>query len=485
MGFAVRGLLLCAIAAATLGANRNESDVVRTLERMRGAAGPVWQAHLISVSRLEFNGAPTVASTDSQGLRIAVRRCNGELCDGTYFDGSRLFSINLNGTALPQSSLPEPYLRAVRLVSSLGFLDPSFIARGGRVGGAGSATIGGKPYRTFVVADAGSVPMRIYVDESTGLVGFARDLDGRESFEYRDYRRVGAFTLPFTVVHDGQPFERYDERAPVSIAFVPPHGPLPAFAGAPAPVPTDPKSITPIVDCSVGGIASRCLLDTGNSGLSMSSELASRLGAPVVGAYQVRGLGGYSTQVVRAGPLRIGNATYPAAYYVVLNDLRQYGYDVVLGADVLGTTTVSIDGAAHQIRFGAPLERSAISLPLSFQYFVPIVNLRLGTLDARLAVDTGDESNINLAYDFYTKHPGLFSATQRRFVSGIGGNSVEMIGEIGQVTIGGYRTGPQRIGATQMLGGTAFGHLGAAFLQQFVVQFDYAGAQLRLTPRRS
>ncbi len=71
------------------------------------------------------------------------------------------------------------------------------------------------------------------------------------------------------------------------------------------------------------------------------------------------------------------------------------------------------------------------------------------------------------------------------FVSGIGGSSVEMIGEIGQVTIGGYRTGAQRIGATQALGGTAYGHLGAAFLQQFIVQLDYAGGQLHLTPRRT
>jgi hypothetical protein len=98
-------------------------------------------------------------------------------------------------------------------------------------------------------------------------------------------------------------------------------------------------------------------------------------------------------------------------------------------------------------------------------------------------VDTGDESNINLTNEFYGKHPGLFSVTQRRFVSGIGGSSVEMIGEIPEVTIGDYRTGPQTIGTTQTLHGTAFGHLGAAFLQQFIVQLDYAGAELRLVPR--
>ncbi|HMF28159.1 MAG TPA: hypothetical protein VKE42_05270, partial [Candidatus Cybelea sp.] len=92
-------------------------------------------------------------------------------------------------------------------------------------------------------------------------------------------------------------------------------------------------------------------------------------------------------------------------------------------------------------------------------------------------------SNINLTYEFYAKHPGLFSVTQRRSVSGIGGSGVELIGEISQVRIGDYRTGPQRIGMTQNLAATAFGHIGAAFLQQFVVQLDYTSAQLHLTPR--
>jgi hypothetical protein len=327
--------------------------------------------------------------------------------------------------------------------------------------------------------------MRLFVEPQSALIRFARAVDGRETFEYRNYRRVGPVTVPFEVLHDGRLFERYDDRAAVSSAFHPPHGLLPSFSGAPETIPTDPKAVTPIIECSIGGIPLRCLIDTGNSGLSVSSELASRLGATVVGTYQVRGLGGYSTQVVRAGPLRLGNATYPEAYYVVLNDLRRYGYDVVLGADIFGTSGIEIDGASHAIRLSLAATRNAITVPLSFENFIPVVSVGLGTIDAQLAVDTGDESNINLAFDFYAKHPGLFNVTQRRFVSGIGGSSVEMIGEIPEVRIGNYRTGAQRIGTTQILQGTAFGHLGAGFLDQFVVQLDYAAAAMHLIPRRS
>lgn len=483
MGFAARTALLFALALGTLGASPSENGVVRLLERMRAASGPVWQAHFVSVSRLTLGGEQNVVSSESQGLRLIVRRCTGELCDGTYFDGDHLYSVNMNGTTLSQSLEPEPFLRSLRLVASLQFLSPSFIAHGGRVGGAGDATFEGKSYRTIAVGDVNSVPLRLYVDPQSGLTRLARELGGSETFEYRNYRRVGAFTLPFEVLHDGQLLERYDDRAAVSSPFQAPHGPFPSFKGPPQPIPTDPTAVTPIVDCTLAGVPLRCLVDTGNSGLSMSSELASRFGAPVVGNYQVRGLGGYSTEVVRAGPLRIGNATYPEAYYAVLTDLRRYGYDVVLGADVLAATGVEIDGGAHLIRLGTPIDRSRISLPMSFEHFVPVVTVGLGPIEAELAVDTGDESNINLAYDFYAKHPGLFDVTQRRLVSGIGGSSVEMMGEISQVRVGDYHTGPQRIGTTQTLQGTAFGHLGAAFLQQFVVQLDYAAAELRLVPR--
>lgn len=483
MGFAVRIGLLFALALSTLGANRNDGAASGLLQRMSAAAGPVWRTRFVSVSRLTLGHQQNVVSTDSEGLRITVRRCIGELCSGTYFDGIHLYSVNMNGTALPDTLQPEPFLRALRLVASLDFLSPSFSARGGRIASAGDASFGGKRYHTIVVAQVNAVPLRLYVDPETDLVRIARDVDGREIFEYRDYRRVGRFNLPFEVLHDGQLFERYDDRAPVSSPFAAPRGLAGALRGMPQTVATDPASVTPIVDCSVGGIAARCLIDTGNSGLSMSSELASRLGVPVVGNYQVRGLGGYQTQVVRAGPLRLGNATFPEAYYAVLGDLRRYGYDVVLGADVLAATTVELDAAAHEIRFGAPITRSRITVPVSFENFIPVVDVGLGSVQAALAVDTGDESNINLTYEFYAKHPGLFSVTQRRAVSGIGGSSIESIGEIPQVRIGDYRTGPQRIGTTQNLAATAFGHLGAAFLQQFVVQFDYASAQLHLTPR--
>ena len=481
--FAARSAMLFALVLSTLGAAPS-AEFLHLLDRMRAASGPVWSTHFVSISRLNLEGQSTVVSSESSGIPFVVRRCEGELCQGTYFDGTRLYAVNMNDTAVPSSSDPEPYLRSLRMVASLSFLSPGFTAHGGRLIDDGNANVGGKRYRTFFATDTHAIPIRIFVDPADNLVRYVRDLGGDDTFAYQDYRHIDGFAVPFEILHNGSVLERYDDRTPVASAFRPPRGPMPVFAGAaPQAIATDPAHVTPVVNCTVDDVPVRCLIDTGNSGLSLSSELAARLGASVIGSFRVRGLGDYSTQVVRAGPLHVGNATYPEAYYVVLNDISRYGYDVVLGADFLGSANVEIDAAEHVVRLAAPVATDAFTIPLSFENFVPVVDVHLGSVDARLAVDTGDESNINLAYGFYTKHSTLFSVTERRLVAGVGGQSVELIGDIPQVTIGDYHTGPQKIGTTQTLQGTAFGHLGAAFLRQFVVQFDYAAGELHLTPK--
>jgi hypothetical protein len=481
MGFVVRALVLCALTLGTLAAVPS-GDLGRFLDRMRAAAGPVWNAHFVSVSRLILEGETTVVESESRGLAFVLRRCNGELCSGSYFDGTHLYAIDINDSAV-RSGDAEPYLRSLRLVASLGFLSPSFPSQqNGRIVDGGMATFRGARYRTFYITDTIALPLRIYVDPRNALIRYARDMGGDDTFEYRDYRRADGLDVPYEVLHNGATLERYDDRTAVASTFHAPHGLVPHFAGAAATIPTDPSHVTPVVDCTIGGIPTRCLIDTGNSGMSISTELAARIGSSVLGTYHVRGLGDYSTQVVRAGPLQVGNATFPDAYYVVLNDVSRYGYDVVLGADFVASSGPTIDAHNHTIALGAPVAANSISVPLSFENFVPVVNVRLGDVDARLAVDTGDESNINLSYVFYSKHPTLFSITERRLVGGIGGTSVELIGNIPQVQIGPYQAGHQTIGTTQMLHGTALGHIGAAFLQQFTVQFDYDAGELHLLP---
>lgn len=483
MTFAVRVALLCALACSTIGAARPD-DLSQLIARMRTTSGAVWRAHLTSVSTLRMDGESATLASDGFGVRFTSRECSRALCAGTYFDGRHLYSVDVNGTALPRARTVESYLRGVRTIASLAFLDPAFASNGGRIDPAADAVIDGKRYRSFVVSDSDATPMRVYVDPSTALIAYARDVDGDATLEYRDYRRVdGTFLLPFQVFSGGAPLETYASRHVTTAPFAEPHGIVPVVTGEPVAIATDPALATPVFPCTLASTPVRCLLDTGNSGLAISSDLAQSLHLAPVGELQVRGLGNYATQVVNAGPLGIGQLLFPNANYAVLNDIHRFGYDVVLGADVLAQTRVEIDPAAHRVSFQTRAPgTSGVTVPLAFENFVPVVNVQLGTVEAQLAVDTGDESNINLSYDFYKEHRDLFDATEQRTVSGVGGTSVQIVGTIPHVKIGDLSVGEQRIGATQTLHGTAYGHLGAAFLAHFRIVLDYADGELHLVP---
>jgi len=492
MRFAAQVIALCALVSALGRASAQPApppiahfSVPQLLERMRAVNGGLWAAHISSTSSHVVDGVPTLLDTEAQGLRYVLSQCSAKVCVGTYFDGERLYSININGTALPRSPAPEAYLRALRILGTLAFLDPAFADNGGRVDDGGWASFDGKRCRRLYVSETIAVPMIVYVDPQSALVAGARDVNGDAAYVMRDYRRVGAFMLPYDIERNGAPLERYIARAIVPQALQIPHGLLARITGAPPGMPLDPQSVTPLGTCKIAGIAARCLIDSGNSALSMSLELSEQLGLQPIGMMHIAGLGDYATEVVRAGPLQMGNVEFGDANYVVLSDIHRYGYDLVLGADVLASMPITIDYAQHSLYFGDRSEEGVVgtTVPLQFQNFVPVVSVRLDDVPASLAVDTGDQSNINLAYRYYQQHSSLFQAVKSESVSGVGGSSEELIGEISRVRIGTLTAENQQIGTTRNLRGTANGHLGAQFLSKYRVTLDYAHELLRLLPK--
>ena len=218
----------------------------------------------------------------------------------------------------------------------------------------------------------------------------------------------------------------------------------------------------------------------------MSLELAEKLKLePQATSFDVRGVGKYVTGLVRAPDLRVGGATYPAATYVVLHDVRQYGYDVVLGADAFAHARVTIDYGAREVAFAAAGGDAgpATALPMTFENFIPVVDVGLDATTVALAIDTGDAGTINLSYDYYERHPSLFATTGHENVAGIGGTSEEVTGDIGTIRVGRFELERQHVGATKKLAATAAGHIGAAILRHFTVTFDYAARRVELEPR--
>lgn len=479
--------LLCVAAAALAGAAApKDGTLTALLNEMRSVNGGLSAAHVVSTAPSTAAGVESTLHADVQGVRYVLSHCSGKVCLGTYFDGLHLYSVNINDTALPRTEEPQPYLRALRIVSTLAFLDPAFTRNGGTVSDGGTVLWHGKRLRKIFVADKASVPMIVFVDPASGLVAGAQDVNADNWYAMRDYRRVGAFELPFEVDRNGQPLEMYDTRRIVPGPLQVPRGIGAASlaTGSPAGMPLDPQSVTPLGTCTIAGVSVRCLIDSGNSAMSMSLELAERLGLQPQGMLHVAGLGNYATEVVRAGPLQMGNVRFGDADYVVLPDIHRYGYDLVVGADVLASIPVTIDYGRHALYFGNhdPQGRAGTTVPLHFQNFVPVVDVRLGDLASSLAVDTGDQSTINLGYDYYEQHPGIFKVTKSAGVSGVGGQSTELLGEIPAVHVGSLTAQNQQIGATETLKGTADGHLGAGFLSQYDVVLDYPHQLLRLVP---
>jgi hypothetical protein len=453
---------------------------------MRAINGGLWNVHISSTSPRTVDGVPMILDTQAQGLQYVLSQCSGRACLGTYFDGDHLFSVNINGTALPRApDTQPPYLRALRIIGTLDFLSPAFTKTGGHIDDGGWVTFDGRRCRRIYISESKAVPMIVYVDPQNALVAGARDVNGDATYFMRDYRRVGAFMLPYDIEGASAPVERYITRSIVPEPLQIPRGLTPSISATPAGMPLDPQSVTPLGTCTIAGVQAKCLIDSGNSAMSMSLELAEQLHLPPIGMMHIAGLGDYATEVVRTGPLQMGNVRFGDANYVVLSDIHRYGYDLVLGADVLANMPITIDYARHALYFGGQTPPSAqgTTVALNFQNFVPVVDVRLGDVPAALAVDTGDQSNINLAYEYYMQHSSLFRATKTEQVAGVGGYSDELIGEIPNVQIGTLTAENQQIGTTRMLKGTANGHLGAAFLSKYRITLDYAHKLLHLLPK--
>ena len=485
MKFAARAALLCVLGMVPVGA-APPMPLSALLGHMRSVNDGLYDARVVSTSPRVLDGEATTLKTEVQGLRFLLQQCTGAICLGTYFDGERLFSVNINRTALPRSPAPEAFLRALRILGTLQFLSPDFVADGGSIYDGGYATFNSRRCRKIFVSDKIATPMIVYVDPQTWLVAGAQDVNGNAIYAMRDYRKVGRYELPFEIDRNGNALETYTTRTIADGSLEAPSGISAMVGPAPAGMALEPQSTTPLGTCTIGGVSARCLIDSGNSAMSMSLELAEQLGLQPVGMLHVAGLGNYATEVVRTGPLQMGNVRFGDLNYIVLSDIHRYGYDIVVGADVLASMPVTIDYNRHAIFFGGVTQAdlAGTTIPLEFQNFVPVVNVTLGKSPTSLAIDTGDQSNINLAYDYYQHHSDLFKATKMANVSGVGGSSVEYIGEIASVRIGTLTAQNQQIGTTKTLKGTADGHLGAGFLSQYRIVLDYAHERMRLYPMK-
>ncbi|MBC5816302.1 MAG: hypothetical protein GIW97_07145, partial [Candidatus Eremiobacteraeota bacterium] len=252
MAFARRAFGLSVLAVFLIGAAPKSPPLHQLVALMRAASGDPYRYHITSTAHEKDNDNDVSISADFFGLQFLTRRCDGALCSGTYFDGSQLFSINMNDTALPATG--EPALKAIRYINSGMFLSPDFARAGGVLTDMAVVRSEGKAYRAIGVKAPSAAPMYVLADPQTFLVSGVRDFKGAVSFDDRDYRRVGPLMLPFSIYQNGVAVQQYDTRMISTTPLTAPHGLQPHFRAPPLAVPILQASDAPIIPCTLARV---------------------------------------------------------------------------------------------------------------------------------------------------------------------------------------------------------------------------------------
>jgi predicted aspartyl protease len=142
----------------------------------------------------------------------------------------------------------------------------------------------------------------------------------------------------------------------------------------------------------------RFLLDTGSNGSAVSDALATRIAVPIVAKAEVVTASGRNTGLIgRIDHLTVGTVESSAVTVGILPaaTLAQAapGLDGVLGQDVLGSHTFTLDYRHRTLTWGAePEESHAVRLPLVAREGRVLVELaQLGDRVVRLVPDSGTE----------------------------------------------------------------------------------------------
>jgi len=389
MRFAMRALGLLTVVAA-MGAA--PSDPLAAIARANGHLAAV---HLRASATRTVEGRTVVTTLEQLGTARLFRRCVAEVCGGIWFDGRRLWRFGLNEVPLPEAvDAATRRMRTFAAIASLAFAEPDFVAAGGVVSPQG-------PARWRVRASGGDELIAV-LDPATLALRRVETPRGETLAEYGPPVRAGGAS--FALRRDGP-----EESGPLDAVSVlagplePPNGAAAAFGDDAWTPLADPA--LPVIACSLGGVAARCLLDSGSTPSSVTLALAERLGLEPRGELQIESLGSFATGFVEAGPLVAGGASFARARFAVVPAERAARFDVVVGADLLGRVELALDGARRRARVSAPGPAPPGAIPLDLGQGVPLVGVALDGAPVTALLDTGDEATFSLGYAMYREGP--------------------------------------------------------------------------------
>ena len=252
------------------------------------------------------------------------------------------------------------------------------------------------------------------------------------------------------------------------------------------------------VDASLNGKGPYTfIVDTGGHTL-ISPRLAAAAGLQVAGESSSSGAGEKASTLgfapyreIAIGDVRLTNQT---AFVTNIYDRSVEGIDVdgMLGFELFSRFAVTLDYGTRTMTimdFGAFRPANA-GTPIPFVFYDHVPNVR-GSIDetpARLDIDTGSRSEIDLTSPFVTAaglrkrySPGIDTVTGW----GMGGPAHSHVVRLPVLSLGSVTQEKVVAGLSDARGGTFSdpnfeGNVGSDFLKRFIVSFDYAHQKLYL-----
>ncbi len=388
---------------------------------------------------------------------------------------------------------------------------------GAAIEDAGTAADGGRTYRRVRIVPDGGVPVTMWFDTSTHLLG-RTDFEGDGGTvidHFSDYRAVGGLMLAHRDV-TRQP----DGTIVTTVATTAAIRPLPSGAlartppvergsiagGAPAQVPFR-LSYGPtgniVLPVSMGNHApAPMVFDTGGRNV-LTPQGARALGFGGSGGLDVGGVGSSTERagIANVGTVAVGNATLTGQQALILP--LPYGLSVLfpgetvdglIGFEMLSNFQTTIDYGKQTMTFAPfanplPPPANAVVLHLLSNGSTPYVEAEIDGVKGIFEMDTGNAGNIVIFKSFADAH-GLFrNAKTLTYVSagGVGGlltyqslraQSVTLAGATMQAPI--VELTDQKTGAFSSR--TVAGNIGAQVLRRFTVQLNYRDATGAFAP---
>jgi hypothetical protein len=380
-----------------------------------------------------------------------------------------------------------------------------------------SADVDGKRFDLVEITPKDGRIVTLWVDQQT------RRLDhvvyqlstATRTIHYRDYRRVGALTLPFEIVTDEGDAESaetvtissYQLDAPDAAAELkrPSNQVTDARIASGADAATGPLDLEAgslLVEAKINGQGPfPFILDTGGHDI-LTPETAERLGLKPVGKGISRGAGEGTTgiQFTRVDKFSIGDAevtdqsflVLPFEYFVTERG-KQAPIAGLIGLELFERFAVKLDYAAHQITL-SPLDSftyagSGTKLPISFTDDMPLAASRLDGHPGVFGIDSGNGGDV-VVFSPWAGPIGLvaqFKAGIPLFSFGVGGHSVNYATRNNDLDLGGIavkdliaRLAEDKAGAFSAR--SEAGNIGESILSRFTVTFDYRHEIMALEP---